>query len=240
MPDSRKHRGKHPSDEKLFSGKQIITLSEAMRDINYLLSRGYNFNASISLVGNRYKLLKRQRLAISYSACDIQSLRYRKQHEISASSLGPTLAIDGYNYLITMESALSGAYIFEGTDGCYRDISGIHGNYRKITETGQALTMTGHFLEDCGINHCIWYLDQPVSNSGKLKSYINEIAKKNGWNWEVALSYNPDKELIEKDFPVVSGDSFILNKCNKWLNLTKEVLEKNNYNVNLIHFNNDI
>ena len=234
MPDHRKHRGKHPSDEKIFNSDQIVKLSEALKDFNYLLSRGYNPESALTLVGNRYKLVHRQRLAITYAGCDNDSLYRRKEKEISAEYAGDSITLDGYNFLITMESALSGAYIFEGTDGCYRDISGIHGNYRKVIETGRAIQITGHFLQRKSIYNCIWYLDQPVSNSGRLKSYIQDIAIENNWNWEVHLCYNPDKELIEKSMPVVTTDGYILNNCKNWINLAKEVLEEETIEVNLI------
>jgi hypothetical protein len=43
-----------------------------------------------------------------------------------------TILIDGFNLLITIESALSGGYIFIGVDGGFRDLSSIHWSYKRV------------------------------------------------------------------------------------------------------------
>ena len=40
MPDSRKHRGQHPSDAKLFGRSQLPKLQQAVRDLSWLWSEG--------------------------------------------------------------------------------------------------------------------------------------------------------------------------------------------------------
>ena len=60
------------------------------------------------------------------------------------------LGIDGYNVLITIESALPGAFIFRGRDTCDRDLASLHGTYRRVEETRPALTLIGEVLEELG------------------------------------------------------------------------------------------
>jgi len=191
------------------------------------LSKGYAEKSSLKLVGDRFALTERQRLAVMRSGCSDQQMAGRKNRmlEISAAA-GQPIAIDGYNILITIESAMSGGMIFIGRDGSYRDLASIHGTYRKVTETIPALTLIGEFLKKIGVREVTWLLDSPVSNSGRLKTLIREIAEKNNWIWEINLVTSPDAILIKSEKIVVSSDSVILDGCLRWVNLAGEIVKK--------------
>ncbi|MCY0967521.1 DUF5616 domain-containing protein [Chryseobacterium wangxinyae] len=53
-----------------------------------------------------------------------------KQLEISDLK-NKTIHNDGFNILILLESLLSEAYIFQGLDGCFRDLSGVYGTWKN-------------------------------------------------------------------------------------------------------------
>jgi hypothetical protein len=137
---------------------------------------------------------------------------------------GQPIAIDGYNVLITIEAAMSGGVIFKGRDGCYRDLASIHGTYRKVTETIPAVQLIGNFLKEIGVTKALWLLDSPVSNSGRLKMLIGELAQKSRWNLEIKLALSPDAELIKTELIVVSSDSVVLDGCRRWTNLAAEII----------------
>ncbi len=227
MPDKRTHRGPHPSDAKLFAPNMLANLRSALEDFSLLLTKGYADKSALKLVGDKFSLTERQRLAIMRSACSDQQLAYRNQHRVEINSLADqALAIDGYNILITIEAAMSGGVIFKGRDSCYRDLASIHGTYRKVTETIPAVELIGQFLNELGIAEALWLLDSPVSNSGRLKTLIGELARKNNWNWEVKLSISPDAELAKTDAIVVSSDSVVLDACKRWTNLAAEIIRR--------------
>ncbi len=227
MPDKRSHRGQHPSDEKLFAPEVIPQLRSAAEDFSMLLSKGYAEKSSLKLVGDKFSLTERQRLAIMRSSCSDQRLESRKQRCIEIQNLkDKSIAIDGYNLLITIEAALSGGILFKGRDGCLRDLASIHGTYRKVEETIPAIELIGNFLQENKIKNVLWFLDSPVSNSGRLKKLISEIAAEHSWIFEVKLSISPDAELIKTNMPVVTSDSVILDKCEKWINLANEIIQK--------------
>src|SRR3972149_5061172 len=183
MPDTRPHRGPHPADGKLFADEKISDLRSALADFSLLLTKGYAEKSALKLVGDRFSLTERQRLAIMRSACSDQHLSSRKQREVKISDLtNQPIAIDGYNVLITIEAAMSGGVIFKGRDGCYRDLASIHGTYRKVTETIPAVQLIGDFLKEIGVIKVLLLLDSPVSNSGRLKTLIGEMAAKNNWH----------------------------------------------------------
>ncbi len=227
MPDRRTHRGPHPADIKLFAPAAISKLKAGLQDFSLLLTKGYAEKSALKLVGDRFSLTERQRLAVMRSACSDRQLKSRKQREIEISDLpGQSLTIDGYNVLITIEAAMSGGVIFKGRDGCFRDLASIHGTYRKVTETIPAVRLIGRFLREAGLAEALWLLDSPVSNSGRLKTLIGELAEENNWNWEIELLTNPDAKLIKSDLTVVSSDSVVLDGCKSWVNLARAVIEK--------------
>ncbi len=64
MPDRRIHRGPHPQDAKLFAPDKIDALQLALADFSLLLTKGYAGKSALKLVGDKFSLTERQRLAI--------------------------------------------------------------------------------------------------------------------------------------------------------------------------------
>jgi hypothetical protein len=227
MPDNRTHSGPHPQESKLFARAAVDALRSALGDYSLLLSKGYAQKGALKLVGDRFSLTARQRLAIMRSACSDQQLAGRSGKCVAPDDLGgQTIVIDGYNVLITVEAAMSGGVIFKGRDGCFRDLASIHGTYRKVSETIPAVELIGGFLSEIGVSDARWLLDSPVSNSGRLKTLIGELAGKNGWKWEVRLLPSPDAELARTDLIVASSDSAVLDRCRRWVNLARGIVEE--------------
>jgi len=241
MPDKRTHRGPHPADEKLFAAGAISSLRTAIVDFSLLLTKGYAEKSALKLVGDRFSLTERQRLAIMRSACSDEQLASRNQSRVALGNLaGQSIAIDGYNVLITVEAAMSCGVIFKGRDGCFRDLASIHGTYRKVTETIPAVRLIGDFLVEVGAGKALWLLDSPVSNSGRLKTLIVKLARKNNWNWEIELLLSPDAELKKTDLIVASSDSVVLDGCRSWVNLATEIIKKKLPSANVIDLSTSI
>lgn len=230
-----KKRGKHSSDDTLFSASVYPNLEKAVDDLCYVFSRGYGEKSALQMVGNRYRLSKRQRIAVLGMSCSDQEKANRIKSECEASDLEDRiLEIDGFNILILIESALSGAYIFKGRDGLYRDISSVHGSYKRVVKTQQAIDLIGTSLKNCSIKLAKWYLDKPISNSGKLKTMLLESSEKNRFNWEVELVYSPDKVLASSEHIIVSSDSWILNHGQKWFNLGAMLIDNHIERPNIV------
>jgi len=227
MPDKRTHRGAHPEDAKLFSPGNIAGLRAAVRDFSLLLTKGYGEKGSLKLVGDKFGLTQRQRLAVLRSACSDKQLSSRKERQVDIGSVaGQSLAVDGYNILITVEAAISSGVIFIGRDGTCRDLASIHGTYRKVSETIPAIELIGRFLNEAGVEKAEWFLDSPVSNSGRLKTLIGKIAAENNWRWDIKLALNPDAELIKTASIVATSDGVVLDGCGRWVNLAAEIINQ--------------
>ncbi|MEZ4887342.1 MAG: DUF434 domain-containing protein [Chitinophagales bacterium] len=238
MPNKQKHRGQHPNDQKLFAPKFTPILQAATSDLSWLLSKGYAEKAALKLVGDRFKLTERQRKAIQGAACSDASQKSRQEKHCSIETLKDShVFIDGFNLLITIESALSGGFIFKGQDGSRRDLASVHGTYKRVSETIEAIELVGQTLKELKVEKATWYFDKPVSNSGRLKTLIYEVIEGKGLDWDVQLVYNPDKELIVSpsiDNIVVSADSMVLEGAKKWFNLGAYIMDKHINLLNLI------
>lgn len=219
------HRGPAAKDEKLFGARQLPVLRAATHDLCWLLDHGYASHSATELVGNRHNLTSRQRMAVSRCACSQDAMHLREQLQLGPAGVrGRELWLDGYNVLTVLESALAGGVVLLGRDGCCRDLAGIHRRYRKVEETAPVLRLVGETLAAWGVTSCCWWLDQPVSNSGRLKRFIDEIAVAAGWNMRVELVFNPDKMLWESGHVIATSDGVVLDRCRQWVNLAREII----------------
>ncbi len=223
-----RNRGKEASDDRLFGAETMQQkLKDATKDMHYLLTRGFAEKSSVQLVGNRYKLNARQQRALQGMSASEQQIVLRCNRALPPDQLkNEIIAIDGFNLLIILESALSGGYLFKGLDGYYRDLSGVHGTYKRVQKTEEALLLIGNTLKELNIDYAHWYFDAPVSNSGRLKTLLREIGEKYNFHWQIHLVNNPDKVLAQSEYILVSSDAWVLDRAQKNFNLAAYLIEQ--------------
>lgn len=235
-------RGKEDKDERFFSSKEIERLRHAQEEVVWLLNRNYPISNIIDFVGGRYQFSTRQRMAIRRASCSIKDLEVRRDKEISVSSLkGKTINIDAFNFIISLEVALSKGLLIKCMDGAIRDLAGLRGTYRLIDKTYDVLEILGKAFRSLELECVNFYIDAPVSNSGNLKAAIYEAAEKWEVNVNVDIVINPDV-ILEKSNYVVSSDSIILDKCDGWINLVSYIIKEyidNAWVINLEKYNSE-
>lgn len=220
MPDTRTHRGPHPNDRKLFAPECLSKLREAMADYCWLLTRGYSSDAALKLVGDHFQLAERQRIALRRGGCSSFAVAERRARRVELSELsGQRLGIDGFNCLITVEAALSGAVVLRSVDGSHRDLASVHGTYRHVSETEPALDHICDTLAQARAATITWYLDSPVSNSGRLASLMRSRFAEAGLTWEVELVKNADRSLQQARAVAASSDGWVMDSSEGWLDL---------------------
>lgn len=193
MPDSRGHRGADPRDAEAFGAASHPPLRAAVSDLSWLLGRGYAPVSALKLVGDRWSLTERQRMAVRRSSCSDADRARRRATRLSAEELiGRELWIDGFNVLTTIEAYLGGGVVIHCRDGTFRDLAGVHGTYRRVVETMPALDRLAGRLEELRVGPVRWLFDRPVSNSGRIRSLVLETAGQRGCRWDVDLVDNPD------------------------------------------------
>lgn len=226
-PDRRRHRGAHPEDERLFAAAWAPALRAAVAELSWLLGKQYTPNASVKLVGDHHGLTERQRRAITRAACSDQQQQRRAATQLPLKDAhGQHLVVDGFNLIITIEAALSGGVLFICRDSCLRDLASVHGSYRSVEETDEAIELIGAMLAQLSPAHVRWLLDSPIANSGRLASRLRSRAATDGWPWQVETVASPDAEIIAADAIAVSADSNILDATRRWINLGRRVVEQ--------------
>ena len=217
-------RGYLPEDAGNFSDQAIQKLRTASRHVFYLINEGYDLKQSTVFVGNHFQLSERQRLTLMRSIGTETQLSERKKKELLPSDLyGEEVWMDGFNTVITFEVMQCGSILFEGMDGCIRDLASLRGTYRIIPETAEAIRTFMDALESCEIKRANILLDEPVSNSGRLKALIAEIAQGYQFDLDIRVHKDVDRELYAHQ-NVISSDSIILDHCSSWVNLTAACL----------------
>lgn len=219
-------RGYVLNDERHFGVKAMNKLRMAASEVKFLLDRGYDTKAATTFVGNHHLLSNRQRLAIARAISPSAKVQLRKEKELTdADMTGQTLYIDGFNVIIALETAFSGSVLIKCMDGSIRDLAGLRGSYKLIDKTDLAIQAIIRAFEELKIAKIVFYLDKPVSNSGRLKAAILEAMANKPFEVEAILEDAVDNILKTKPL-IASGDAIILNECNKWYNLVDYVIKK--------------
>lgn len=215
-------RGLRDDDDRYFAPPQISRLRTAQEELRFLLDRGYPIKSAGTFVGNHHQLTIRQLLAVTRSTSSSVNLRNREAKRLPPGKLaGRTVYIDGFNQIISLEVALSYGMLFIGQDSCVRDLAELRGTYRLIPQTEISIEIIRDTLWGLSVSKAVFLLDEPVSNSGRLKTKIYEL------DWpmpvEVQIIRSPDAAL--KRLPcVITSDSVILDECESWFNLTAYVI----------------
>lgn len=240
MSSKSTRRGFDPNDHKWFSNEAISMLGVAQEEIQWLLDRGYKMGSVIEFIGNHHQLSLRQRTALQRATSS--KLQYDNRNarmlSIEAARDG-CLYIDGFNLIITLEVALSKSLIILGNDGVLRDLAGLRGTYYLIDQTDKALRLIGETLRKLSVPEVMFYLDAPVSNSGRLKTSILEHAHE--WNIPVYVELVPNADVVlSKMERIISGDSVILDQCISWFNLSRIIVDDYIKDAWIISFKNTL
>ena len=219
-------RGCVPEDERNFTPEAIRTMQKASCHVRYLINEGYDLKQASTFVGNHFMLSERQRLAIMRSLATDEQLAGRKDKQVQIFDLeGKEVWIDGFNTVITLEVMLCEGILFECMDGTIRDLAALRGTYRLIPETSEAVRTMLQTLQEARISKATILLDEPVSNSGRLKALIADIGEEFAFGLDIQILRDVDRSLYGRE-NVITSDSVILDHCVSWVNLAAECLKE--------------
>lgn len=174
-------RGWNAGDAQAFSGENLERLHRAAAELSYLLDRGYPRESAITFVGNRYQFTQRQRLFLARAVCGEAAQHKRQGKCLPCSAMqGRTVYVDAFNTIITLEVALSGSLVVAAQDGTLRDLAGLSGTYHPIGKTVDAIDMLLSLFKQEKASCAVFFMDAPVSNSGRLAALIEQRARELG------------------------------------------------------------
>ena len=119
---------------------------------------------------------------------------------------------------------LSRSIILFCMDSTIRDLAALRGTYRVIPETEKAVRLLFDTLKEAGVSKVNILLDEPVSNSGRLKTLIAEVHEDYSMKLDIQIKRDVDRALYEKEY-VVTSDSIILDNCTSWVNISEECMK---------------
>ena len=218
-------RGYVPEDERNFAPEAIHIMQTASRHVRYLINEGYDLKQASTFVGNHFLLSERQRLAIMRSLATNEQLAGRRDRQVQITDLDDKeVWIDGFNTIITLEVMFSEGILFECMDGTIRDLAALRGTYRLIPETSEAVRMMLQALQKARISKATILLDEPVSNSGRLKALIADIGEEFGFGLDIQILRDVDRSLYGRE-NVITSDSVVMDHCVSWVNLAAECVK---------------
>lgn len=234
------NRGAHPEDPEQFGPAQRDRLRAAVRDLSWLRTRGYDGAAPRKLVGDRYRLKRRQRNAVARSSCGDATRAHRLRTRVPPDEVsGKTIRVDTFNVLITVETALGGGYLFIGRDMAFRDVNPLQGSYRIVRQTNPALRHLAETLHTLSPEKVIWHLDRSISNVGRVKVRLETVLSDSELSGTIREEDNVDAVLRRSGDLVVTSDSEILDATRSWLHLEALVHDLHIPHANLIDLRPD-
>ncbi len=220
------HRGAHPDDARLFGDDRLEVLHRAADEVVWLLGRDYPIETAVRVVGDHHQLESRQRLALSRSCCAERARDARAARSLATDALrGAALSIDGFNLVVTLETALGRGLLLASRDGCLRDLAGLRGSYHLVDDTEHVIALLGKALAALGIARAEMFLESAVSNAGRLRGAIEAAA--DAWTVpiEITLVRDADPILATRE-AVVTADAAVLDRCRSWFNLARWIVER--------------
>ena len=215
-------RGYVPKDSIEFGAKAAEQLNAAAQELVFLMDRGYDTKSASTFVGNHHLLSERQRMALARIVSTASAVQRRKRKELIQAP--DYLVLDGFNTIITLEVALSGSLLLEGMDGTIRDLAGLRGSYRIVDKTIQAVELLIARFEKLGVKKALFYLEQQVSNSGRLRVLLLDQARDHAVEVQAELHPSVDG-LPSRMERVVTADAIILDKCGSRYNLNRTLIQ---------------
>ena len=162
----------------------IDLLRKAAHELRFLLKRGYPMTSCIRFIGNHHQLPTAGRQALLRSHSRYVTSKDRIKKCVSPDKLqGARVAIDGYNVILTVETALMGKPLFMSSDRTIRDIRTVGGNYKYTSISQKGVELIFEALKSARVAEVNWVFDKPVSGSGEMARLIR--------NWEPERDQKP-------------------------------------------------
>lgn len=193
-------------------------LVDAGADFLYLLERGYGRKAALDLVTARWGLSKLERLALYRCVFDSRTSARRLAKLVLHA---PRLAVDGFNVLTTIQSALAGDTLIATTDGFVRDLSA---TLRRV-EVGPllltSLVLMLSYLSRLSAREVVVVLDAQVSRSGELARAARSLMPSYVAEGDAVTSNRTDSFLasLGDRYCVTTSDSVLVDRVNTVLDL---------------------
>jgi hypothetical protein len=196
----------------------------AAEDLRYLLGRGYGRISSVKFIGDKHMLDKPQRLLLYRGVYPPDAATAHQKKLVTPGDLRQTgLSVDGFNVLLTVNSALKGVPVFLCDDGFVRDVSEIHSSASKEDLT-KPLQHTIASLSDLKTGGAHFVFDRLISKSGEFSKQVAQELRSNSVPGGASTATSADFEVLKKGGIVSSSDSIIIERAERVFDLAAYVI----------------
>jgi len=201
-------------------------LTDAVRDLRYLLDQGYPRDSAVTFVANHYRLkLDERHLLVRCVFSRAEVVSHQEKMVSGAKVRGKRLGVDGYNVLITVESILTGRQVVRCDDGFVRDLRAIFGKYRISSVTPRALTAILKIISGARPREVVMMFDSQMSRSGELAAEVRRRLKQVGLRGDARTVAGVDFKV--RGFDVASSsDRAIIERARAAWDIPAEVLRR--------------
>jgi hypothetical protein len=200
-------------------------VSNAVRDLRYLLDRGYPRDSAVTFVANHYRLkLDERHLLARCVFSRVEILSHRAKVVSSTKVRDKRIGIDGYNVLITVESILACKQVVKCDDGYIRDLRAIFGKYHASSVTPRALAEILKAISRWKPAEVIVMFDSQMSKSGELAAEVRRMLKEDEIIGDARTVAGVDFKIRAFDV-VASGDRAIIERVKAVWDLPAELLK---------------
>ena len=202
-------------------------LLPAAQDYRLLLGKGYPWQASLALVGNRYNLPAAARQILRRGVFNPAVAAQRRRKLCLVRNLaGRPLALDGHNVVITLESALRGIPVMAADDGFIRDIGQVSQRFRLTSLTEQVLQRLTFYLGTHEIGPVMFWYDEPMSRSGDLAAVTRRILQACQVTGDAQAVPVPEKQLLEFAGVIGSSDTYLIDRSEQVADVAGEIIRQ--------------
>ncbi|MEM2083301.1 MAG: DUF434 domain-containing protein [Nitrososphaerota archaeon] len=201
-------------------------IKEAAYDLRFLLNRDYRKEFAIDFISKKYSLNKFERSILYRGVLKEDEAKFIKSKKVNVEQLvNEKVVIDGYNVLNTIKNIQANQLVIYCDDGVIRDISEIHYGFKLDEDSIKALNKIVKILNELLIKEAIFYYDSMISKSGELAALTRKIMEKGKINGNAIAEKSVDSKIIKEKGIVLSSDSIILLKIEKFFDLPEYVLK---------------
>jgi len=203
----------------------MANVSDAVRDLRYLLNRGYPRDSAVNFVANHYRLPLNQRHLLARCVFSRREVAKHRRKSVRASAVrGKHLGVDGYNVLITLESILIRKQVVRCDDGYVRDLRAIFGKYRVSPATSRALTALLRIIARAKPSYVELLFDKQVSRSGELAGMVRQRLEQMKLKGDAQATGGVDLKLSSFDV-AASSDRAIIGRAKEIWDIPAEFLK---------------
>ncbi|MCF8232433.1 MAG: DUF434 domain-containing protein [Bacteroidales bacterium] len=198
---------------------------EAVQDYLWLLNKNYPQKKVLTLVGDRYRLLKTER-SILYRGISptTEAAKHQKKLRKLKEKPAETLHVDMLNVLITVVSYLAGKPVFICSDGWLRDAAEMHAGIIAPHLLEKGIDLLLNFALDKTEVKSVWYIDQKAEAG---KEALQFLENKNKDHIQVYATESADHILkkVEEGALATSDTQLLAKSPCPVIDLPRELLE---------------